>query len=105
MKPAAAFDHVELGVTFLHLLVGRDLELIADVRRAEAKIVGAWRLSCRPAPRYRNRARPSRHHRRVDRTMCVLDRCTIVTSTSPSQSAAAMSCARLFEPITTTFAL
>ena len=38
-----------------------------------------------------------------DRTMCVDERCTIVTSAPSSQSAAQMSCAELFEPITTAF--
>ena len=33
--------------------------------------------------------------------MCVDERCTIVTSAPPSQSAAQMSCAELFEPMTT----
>ena len=36
-----------------------------------------------------------------DLTMCVDDRCTIVTSAPPSHSAAQMSCAELFAPMTT----
>ena len=37
-----------------------------------------------------------------ERTMCVDERCTIVTSAAPaSHSAAQMSCAELFEPMTT----
>ena len=36
-----------------------------------------------------------------DRTMCVDERCTIVTSTSFSWSALQISCAELLEPITT----
>ena len=35
--------------------------------------------------------------------MWVEERCTMVTSAPCSQSAAQMSCAELFEPITTTF--
>jgi hypothetical protein len=38
-----------------------------------------------------------------DRTMWVEERCTIVVATPASQSAAQMSCAELFEPMTTAF--
>ena len=38
-----------------------------------------------------------------ERTMCVEERWTIVTSAPASQSAAQMSCAELLEPITTAF--
>jgi hypothetical protein len=38
-----------------------------------------------------------------DRTMCVDERCTMVTSAPCSQSAAAMSCAELLEPTITAF--
>ena len=38
-----------------------------------------------------------------ERTMCVEERCTIVTSASCSHSAAQMSWAELLEPITTPF--
>ena len=38
-----------------------------------------------------------------ERTIWVVERCTMVTSTPASYSAAQMSCAELLEPITTTF--
>ncbi|MNV75239.1 hypothetical protein D3C71_1685170 [compost metagenome] len=38
-----------------------------------------------------------------DRTMCVDERCTIVTLAPPSHKAAQMSWAELLAPITTTF--
>ena len=38
-----------------------------------------------------------------ERTMCVDERCTMVTSAPCSQRAAQMSCAELLAPITTTF--
>ena len=71
---------------------------------SDAKIVSALLVVVPAATAFSEYRSPSaRSISESDFTMCVEERCTIVTSTPPSHSAAQMSWAELFEPITTAF--